>query len=86
MKVRAEARDMRARGLVGMTSPLRGEGHAFESHRAHLVIPKGTVEFFSEIAIPLNFTAEHAKNAEAPKNPSKGWNRLKTLRTRRSPR
>ena len=25
----------RARGLAGMTSPLRGEGHAFESHRAH---------------------------------------------------
>ena len=25
----------RARGLGGMTSPLRGEGHAFESHRAH---------------------------------------------------
>ena len=26
-----------ARGLVGMTSPLRGEGHAFESHRAHIL-------------------------------------------------
>ncbi len=26
----------------------------------------GTVEFFSEITIPLNFTAEHMENAEAP--------------------
>ena len=47
---------------------------------------EGTVKFSSEIAIPLNFTAEHTENAEAPENLSNGWNRLKTLRTRRSPR
>ena len=29
---------------------------------------RGTVEFFSEIAISLNFTAEHTENAKAPEN------------------
>ncbi len=46
----------------------------------------GTVKFSSEIAISLNFTAEHTENAEAPENLSNGWSSLKTLRTRRSPR
>jgi len=31
--------------------------------RAH-----GTVEFYSEIAKSLNFTAEHMENAKAPEN------------------
>jgi len=30
----------------------------------------GTVEFYSEIAISLNFTAEHTEDAEAPENPN----------------
>ncbi len=46
----------------------------------------GTVDFSSEIAISLNFTAEHTESAEASEKTSNGWNRLKTLRTRRSPR
>ena len=29
---------------------------------------EGTVEFSSEIAISLNFTAEHTENAKAPEN------------------
>jgi hypothetical protein len=37
----------------------------------------GTVEFFSEINIPPNFTAERAENAEASENPSVDWNALK---------
>ena len=37
----------------------------------------GTVEFSSEIAIPPNFTAEYAENAEALENPSVDWNALK---------
>ena len=28
----------------------------------------GTVEFYSEIAKSLNFTAEHTENAKAPEN------------------
>nr|CBH38546.1 hypothetical protein BSM_20230 [uncultured archaeon] len=38
---------------------------------------RGTVEFFSEINIPPNFTAERAENAEASENPSVDWNALK---------
>ena len=30
--------------------------------------PNGTVDFSSEIAISLNFTAEHTENAKAPEN------------------
>ena len=37
----------------------------------------GTVEFSSEITIPLSFTAECAENAEASENPSVDWNGLK---------
>jgi hypothetical protein len=37
----------------------------------------GTVEFSSEITIPLSFTAERAENAEALENPSVDWNALK---------
>ena len=47
---------------------------------------KGTVEFFSGIAISLDFTAEHTENAKAPENLSNDWNSFKTLRTLRSPR
>ena len=32
---------------------------------------RGTVEFFSEMTISLNFTAEHTENAKAPENLSK---------------
>ena len=46
----------------------------------------GTVEFSSEIAKSLNFTAEHTENAKAPESLNNDWNRLKTLRTLRSPR
>jgi hypothetical protein len=38
---------------------------------------RGTVEFSSEITIPLSFTAECAENAEALENPSVEWNALK---------
>ncbi|NQE05795.1 hypothetical protein C5S32_07985 [ANME-1 cluster archaeon GoMg1] len=47
---------------------------------------RGTVEFSSEIAKPLNFTAEHTENAKAPENLSNDWNSFKTLRTLRPPR
>jgi len=36
-----------------------------------------SVEFSSEITIPLSFTAERAENAEALENPSVDWNALK---------
>ena len=49
-------------------------------------IYKGTVEFSSEIAIPPKFTAEHTETAKAPESINNDWNRLKTLRTLRSPR
>jgi len=37
----------------------------------------GTVEFSSEIAISLNFTAEHTENAEAPESPNNNRTVLK---------
>jgi hypothetical protein len=37
----------------------------------------GTIDFYSEINIPPNFTAERAENAEASENPSVDWNALK---------
>ena len=46
----------------------------------------GTVEFSSEIAMSLNFTAEYTENAKAPERINNDWNSLKTLRTLRSPR
>jgi hypothetical protein len=39
--------------------------------------PSGTVEFSSEIPIPLSFTAECTENAEALETPSVDWNTLK---------
>ncbi len=47
---------------------------------------EGTVEFSSEIAKSLNFTAEHMENAKVPESINNDWNSLKTLRTLRSPR
>ena len=46
----------------------------------------GTVEFSSDIAKSLKFTAEHTENAKAPESLNNDWNSLKTLRTLRSPR
>jgi len=42
-----------------------------------IVVQNGTVEFSSEITIPLSFTAECAENADALENPSVDWNALK---------
>ena len=41
------------------------------------IIGMGTVEFFSEITISPNFTAECTENAEALKKPSEDCNALK---------
>ncbi len=38
---------------------------------------EGTVDFSSEITIPLSFTAERAENAETLEKPSGVWNTLK---------
>ncbi len=46
---------------------------------------KGTVEFSTEIAISLKFTAEHTENSKAPENLSNDWNSSKTLRNRCKP-
>ena len=51
---------------------------------SHKQIRVGTVEFSSEIAKSLNFTAEHTENAKAPESLNNDWNSLKTLRTLRS--
>jgi hypothetical protein len=40
----------------------------------------GTVEFSSEIAKSLNFTAEHTENAKAPESLNNDWNSLKILK------
>jgi len=56
------------------------------SDREHLfktMLNYGTTENFSEIAIFINFTAEHAENAEPSENQSEDWSGLKTLRSLR---
>jgi len=44
--------------------------------RGILQVNPGTVEFFSEITIPPNFTAECAENAGALEKPSGVWSAL----------